>query len=589
VGLLRCLVPSNDNQSSKPISDNPASKCLTSRPINTRPGGEETHSLTRSWLSSCIRGEDDHAEWCEPSSSNFVPSRLLEIHLHPESTTFFAKLVESKHPVAYAALSYCWGGEQPHKTTVSRLEAYKMGIPWNLVPQSIRDAVKVTYELGLRYLWVDALCIIQDDAVDIAQEIAQMPHIYTESTVTILASRASRSSAGFLHDIQPQTLARSTFKLPLKCSDGSLGSMYVMDAEDNAFETTLETRGWALQEWCLSPRILDYDVAQVNWHCAASLRRTGFSNGWRQHPKFKGSTIYEEFRQRIEESSRSTEREQDRTSSGPFALRVWNDLVENYTQRNLTVPSDRILAISGLAQRCAVIHPDRYLAGLWRRSIECSLLWTRNDSVLDKTPIDLARPAIFQGPSWSWTGINGPVQLRYRTDSSKVSFLDADIGLVNSQAVYGAIEYGVLGLKGRIRPAIWGGDNRLYHWNGPPLRLNARPDCVETNVPCDPTVNGPSEKNSSFEIYLLLVWSNECFDEVQNVTRLEQAGLILRHNLQGSAPGSPTATQRFSRLGHFYSMSHEYAIRPDWSGPEQKGMETDAFFDRCLNQVIELE
>jgi hypothetical protein len=517
---------------------------------------------------------------------NFVPTRLLEIHGHPASFSFFTKLIQLKRPVSYAALSYCWGGEQPHKTTGARFEAYRTGIPWHALPQSIQDAVKVTYELGLRYLWVDAFCIIQDDAVDTAQEIAQMPHIYAESTVTIMASRASKSSAGFLHDIQLRTLARSTFKLSLKCSDGSLGSIYVMDAEDNAFETALETRGWALQEWCLSPRILDYDVTQVTWHCAASVRETDFSNGWRQYPKFKGSTIYEEFRQRIEESSRNTESNDSRNSSGPFALRVWNSLVKTYTQRNLTVRTDRILAISGLAQRCAVIHSDRYLAGLWLRSIEGSLLWTRGDSIFDKKLVDRARPAIFQGPSWSWTGINGPVQLRDWAGSSQLSFLDADIGLVNSQAVYGAVEYGVLGLRGRVRPAIWGGNNRLYHWNGPLLRFDADPDCVETDVPWHPAVNEAGEKNVSFEIYLLLVRSNERVDKKENITFLEHAGLILRRS---SSP-QQGAYPRFSRLGHFSSMSSEYALpRPDWKGPEERGMETHAFFDRCLDQVIELE
>jgi hypothetical protein len=586
--------PSSVNESSPYAVDDPASKCITSRPINTRPDSEETHALARNWLSSCISGEGEHSNWCKPPSGKFLPTRLLKLRRHPNRSTFLISLVHPTSPASYAALSYCWGEEQLHKTTSARLEAYRTCITWRVLPRSIQDAVKVTFELGLQYLWVDAFCIVQDNAVDTAREIAQMPQIYAESAVTIVASRASTSYGGFLHDIQPGKLAKSIFKLSLRCSDGTLGSICLMDAEDDAFKTILETRGWALQEWCLSPRILEHDVAQVHWHCAASLREAGFSNGWCENSKYKGSTIYEEFRQRSEESWRGAEGNDVRNASEFFALRVWRELVEIYTQRNLTIPSDRILAISGLAQRCGAIHSDRYLAGLWRRSIEDDLLWSRKDFLCNAKPSDRVRPATFQGPSWSWTGINGAVQFRTPPGSSQVSFIDADIRLVEPQAVYGAVKSAVLRLRGRVRPATWGSDGRLYHWNGPLLRFDAIADCEEPGAPRNATEDEADRKEVSFDIYLLQVWSNDRLDEKQNSTFLEHAGLVLRLNPQSSATESSAAGQkaypRFSRLGNFSSMSHEFAIpRPAWSGAEQRGMETHMFFDRCFDQVVELE
>ncbi|KAE9380862.1 HET-domain-containing protein [Stipitochalara longipes BDJ] len=575
-------------------ANDPASKCITSRPINTRPDSEETHALARTWLNSCISGEEEHANWCKPPSGNFVPTRLLQLHRHPTRPTFLISLVHPRSQASYAALSYCWGEEQPHKTTSARLEAYRTCITWRVLPQSIQDAVKVTFELGLQYLWVDAFCIVQDDAIDTAREIAQMPQIYSESEVTIVASRASTSYGGFLHDIQPGKLAKSIFKLPLRCSDGTFGSIFLMDAEDDAFKTILETRGWALQEWCLSPRILDYDTVQVHWHCAASAREAGFSNGWCENSRYKGSTIYEEFRQRAEESWRSAEGNDVRNSSEFFALRVWRSLVEIYTRRNLTIPSDRILAISGLAQRCGVIYSDMYLAGLWRRSIEDDLLWTRKDFLYEARPSDRVRPATFQGPTWSWTGINGAVQFRTPPGLSQMSFIGADIRLVEPRAVYGAVKSAVLKLRGRVRPATWGSDGRLYHWNGPLLRFNAIADCEEPGAPRNAADNKADRKDVSFDVYLLQVRSNSRFDEKQNRTFLEHAGLVLRLNSQSSATESSAAGQtayaRFSRLGHFSSMSYGYVMpRPAWRGPEQRGMETHMFFDRCLDQVVELE
>ena len=169
----------------------------------------------------------------------------------------------------YAALSYCWGGDQEQKTTTQNLQKREIdGVKLAELPKVLRDAVTVTMQLGLSYLWIDSLCIVQDDKLDKEAEVAKMADIYSGAYVTISAASSSSAHEGFLRDRNPSKNRRHVVPIKTLCPDGKAGWVYIYRPEVyQPKEEPLNTRGWTLQEHLLSPRLLIYGSWQLRWVC----------------------------------------------------------------------------------------------------------------------------------------------------------------------------------------------------------------------------------------------------------------------------------------------------------------------------------
>jgi hypothetical protein len=216
-----------------------------------------TFKKIQSWLKEC---EDTH-HLCAQDKVSYLPRRVLDVGFDRDSAIrlYIPKKGETSN---YVALSYCWGGPQSLTTTSENLKSRTLGISPTTLPQSILDAIKVTRELGLRFLWVDSLCILQDSAEDTLQKISTMGPIYQNATITIAAASAGNVGDGFLQERAPLEL------LPLR---NSLGTLYLAKHDKQRPERRpdepLFSRGWAFQEFLLSPRVIMYDKLQVTWHC----------------------------------------------------------------------------------------------------------------------------------------------------------------------------------------------------------------------------------------------------------------------------------------------------------------------------------
>lgn len=169
----------------------------------------------------------------------------------------------------YAALSYCWGGPQLVLTLKKNLVSMTNGLPVDKLPQTILDAIRVTRNLNIKYLWIDALCIIQDSDEDKDKEIGLMNQIYKNATVTIAAVSAKSVSEGFL---QPRT-APEYVTLPFLCSDNTFGNALVMKQFNYDSMHPLNKRAWTLQESLLSPRKLLFGENELVWYCQTERNR----------------------------------------------------------------------------------------------------------------------------------------------------------------------------------------------------------------------------------------------------------------------------------------------------------------------------
>lgn len=459
-----------------------------------------------------------------------MPKRLLEVErIYPTDDKFCVRLqnCSSSSKKNYVALSYCWGGPQANKTTLATLESNTKSIQWEEIPASIQDAVRVTVGLGFKWLWVDSLCIVQDDQEEMAQQIALMPKIYSEASLTIIASKAAKATDGFLGNMDfPGSGEDIAFKIPCVGRSDSLserparGAVYAFDANQDSIWwkrwkamdlEPLEKRGWTFQEHWLSSRILEFRTSQVRLTCFNSLSYdiSGypkyFRDGWDWRARRMDWDV-QTTRDNGELYKTSSEAKGTRMyqwtgecaridSTGYERSAQFYRMVEAYTERELSNSQDRILAISGVAEVFRQALSDEYLAGIWKESLPLGLLWRvgsewgLREAVVSGKP--QSRPAQYQAPSWSWAAINSQVSF---WDASQVQMgsrhlsewdwilakVEARITLVENSAPCGAVHRNSrLTGVGKITTAWWDGDSDLYEPQaGHPTvhsRLNSSP------------------------------------------------------------------------------------------------------------------
>jgi hypothetical protein len=230
---------------------------------------EASYDQTRRWLQYCY----SHHEHCATSKTPFLPTRVIDVG----TLDGVPKLVElNGHSSHYAALSYCWGGNQSVMADGRNIKEFFTQLPVSKLHPTLKDAISTTRELGLQFLWIDSLCIIQDSKDDKIRELSRMHEVYANAYVTIVAANAKDCNEGFLQPrIQlpddPATVNFEAFSLPYCLQDGSFDEVTLQPYQ--SFRPSLEpvnVRAWTLQENLLSPRLLIYG-SQLVRQCYSSL------------------------------------------------------------------------------------------------------------------------------------------------------------------------------------------------------------------------------------------------------------------------------------------------------------------------------
>ena len=424
--------------------EDPSSSTVSNRPIARYPGSSANLVRISSWLNNC---QEHHN--CK-TMLGVMPTRLIEITGTWENISLRLRQTEELGRVPFAALSYCWGGEQPMKCLSSNIVSYGTVIPFEKQPPTIKDAAKVCQGMRLQYLWIDALCIIQDDSNDKSVEIAKMTSIYGSATVTIVAARSSSATDGFLEERFPGP--REGANVSYRCIDGVLGSITLVKLHDG-FESVepIDERGWTLQERLLSTRIIEFGSRQTRWICpetrSSGFSLEGFTDGWKRDVNFSSKRKTEALDLENIRTTKFTIDFYGRPRNSQFkkystAMQLWRNICETFTERALTLSSDRALAISGIAQTFAESSKDQYIAGLWKSCFHSGLLWRIENSHM--SPKNIPQPTTYQGPSWSWLSVNGPVNFGYpcRPSECVAEILGYETELANETAPYGLIREG---------------------------------------------------------------------------------------------------------------------------------------------------
>src|SRR2546423_11726583 len=166
--------------------------------IGKDPGSKASLAIASGWLRDCLKNHDS----CKPPAGVQKWPKIL-INVGSETRNpFLVKISTSSQPVEWLSLSYCWGEEERFmKLTKDNMDMLRNGVPLNTFDPTIRDAILVTRALEITYIWVDALCIIQDhNAKDWIEQASKMNEIYGRSTVTLVVASSDSVTKGFLKE-----------------------------------------------------------------------------------------------------------------------------------------------------------------------------------------------------------------------------------------------------------------------------------------------------------------------------------------------------------------------------------------------------
>lgn len=284
----------------------------------------------------------------------------------------------------YACLSHCWGGIKPIETKTHTLRSFKSRIPWGRLPRTFQDALELTRQLGLQYLWIDSLCIVQDDEDDWRRESSNMPSTYSSAHLTIAATRSPDAHGG-LFGGPPPGLEDRVYGFG---QGGSAYSVHARQPGHDAFEDSelpLLRRAWAFQERLLSPRVAHFADRELYWEC---LGRAACECGGWSTEKFSKADL-------VGPGEQPDDGPSGGVSSSAWARprSRWRRLVRRYCLRSLTYDRDIFPALQGVAKRFQDELGVAYYAELWGDSLIEDLLWAHRDGTTKGRP--------YRAPSWS--------------------------------------------------------------------------------------------------------------------------------------------------------------------------------------------
>lgn len=417
------------------FTNNPGSLAYSTSSVNT-------WKVCKAWLDDCQRQH----EKCRLPPSSYLPKRLVDVG---ENSTDDAdvKLLEPApgHTGTYACLSHCWGPKGCNlRTVLSNLDQHKRRISFKSLPRIFADSVRFTRWLGLRFIWIDSLCIIQDSTEDWAQEAKRMGLIYENAFITLSAVSASSGDqalfsgsqrGAWVHALSTNILKPGPYAIwPRQFHPSTQDFRTHLIGDDAGSLFPLMTRAWAYQERLLSPRVLYFGRNELYWACRTGTQcechleqasdfenQLGPSTSWNQLLNSTGPTKASE------------------------TLQTWASMVTAYSRLRLTFESDRLPAIAGLAQRIASYLPEyRYLSGIWDRDptallwyvdtdIIHQLKWGGGDSIEHQMQSIGFTSSARSPPSWSWISVSGVIYLQSKEMMPFCTIVGHDCTAVNGE------------------------------------------------------------------------------------------------------------------------------------------------------------
>ncbi|KAI4190017.1 MAG: hypothetical protein L6R41_001072 [Letrouitia leprolyta] len=473
--------------------------------------------LVKKWCHHCLTGQCGANLTLVPEKNMPEGFRLIDVKNYC--------IIDSGSEYDYVALSYVWGGVATLQNTKAiwkdLMEVGALTRRAHEVPNTIKDAMELTKQLGQRFLWVDSLCVIQDDDKDKAVQIAAMDSIYSSAILTIAATSGVSADSG----LPGMSAGPRDFRQHIETVQGirlaNRPTKYVTVVDDSPWNS----RAWTLQEKVVSPRILYVGTQRCFFTCCH--RQDEFLES--EDPLENG--LGRTYRPRILKDSNVN---LIPASKSPNVL-TYHRVVQTYTSRHLTYPSDILNAFKALEARLYPLFRSDFIFGLPRSELDSQLLWQPAGPIKRRRDPNTNLPMF---PSWSWAGWVGEVRCNSNENLSRVEWVEQD-GTRRSGKDYrypaganadlfkrlayrsewrGALDNGVPYYTEIERP-----DNLFFHptapederWQGPNLKLGTDHLVFEAEM---------EEGTSNFQIgghyETFALYKNKCTQDAHTVCPL---------------------------------------------------------------------
>lgn len=353
-------------------------------------------------LSEWVRNCNQYHHECLPAPHAPLPTRVIDVGKDSDPTM---KLYETANGEIgqYTALSHPWGDAATHKpfqTLRSNYEAFKQEIVFDQLPQTFKDAVITTRAMGVRFLWIDSICIIQGPDGDFSDQAARMEDVYSSAYCVLTASRATGQHDGFLG-------TRTNNDFVAIRQDDQRAPFYIAEMIDDfardVLDGHLNRRGWVLQERALAKRTIYFAHTQAYFECGKGVRCETMTKMNNHRASVLGDPNFPTVAMR---------------SSRGGKIRVYQDVYETYSRLEFSCIEDRPVAIGGLEKRLLHafntfggygVFDDGPGGGLLQRS----LAWHRGEDELSLTRIEFPTQAprghVMSVPTWSWMAYRGGI------------------------------------------------------------------------------------------------------------------------------------------------------------------------------------
>lgn len=411
-----------------------------SQPPSTSTASEACWAHCVSWLDQCT---GEHESCIRSNDVEYtLPARLIDVG--DESTPPCICTSDKLDPTSkYVTLSHCWGMEKKVTLNKDTLGPFQSCIPPEALSKTFNEAIIVTRRLreryGVRYLWIDSLCILQDSLDDWRQVAGSMADVYGNGWCNLAATSAPDGRSGLF------TTREQNMTKPLIIQGPKMESYLCVNADrwiNNIDDAPLNQRAWVIQERLLSRRILHFARDEIFFECQAGRASETF---------FQGEPVANDFTTDGVKDVLLGSVSRDKSELPPLS-EVWTTIIETVASGNLSYPGDKLIAFAGVAKQFQHIYGcGDYLAGLWKEELERQLVWKTRYGTDDLNDNQAMKSDIRRAPSWSWTALEADIDGSWAPPDSQslITILDASVEPA-SQDPFSELEDWALRLKCRL-------------------------------------------------------------------------------------------------------------------------------------------
>ncbi|PQE30002.1 heterokaryon incompatibility protein [Rutstroemia sp. NJR-2017a WRK4] len=353
--------------------------------VDIKRSRKDALPLIKQWLDDC---SSKHNCANNVPEKPFFPTRLVYTKSSTPRLCLAVDILRNLENLGswkYATLSHCWGTLKSVTLSQSNIDSFKKEMPPAALTQTFKDAIEVAQALGIDYIWIDSLCIIQDkDSDDWAVESAKMSDVYGNSHLNIAATSAPDCRHGLFQDGKEHR--NTSFRAWTSRKSESYHCVPPDMYKKAMLEAPLIQRGWVVQERLLSSRTVHFTSTQVFWECNRGTACEAYPLGMTEYVTYVGSIDHRTLKKSLLEFK-------------------WDHIVQLYTSCSLSFGQDKLPAISGVANAMKIFKKCEYVAGLWADdTFPLQLCWKVSSLWPDRLP----KPK-YRAPSWSWAAVDSPV------------------------------------------------------------------------------------------------------------------------------------------------------------------------------------